>query len=145
MSKKIEPEIDQPGIDPKILKKQERQKLYQELNEQRLHQKQAKIAERKKVREEYIKQNLELNKLEKICKEDIKNKLQGFKQQLQNKTINKKDAKGQFKQYRKERINQFRADEQRVLNLSSEQLKQSGSYRMKRWFFGVGKEFSRVS
>ena len=32
--------------------------------------------------------------------------------------LNKKTAKMQFKDYRKERIKQFRQDEQRVLNLS---------------------------
>jgi preprotein translocase SecE subunit len=31
------------------------------------------------------------------------------------------------------------------LNLSSDQLRQSFSFRFKRWFFGVGKEFSRVT
>jgi preprotein translocase SecE subunit len=29
--------------------------------------------------------------------------------------------------------------------LSSEQLRQSFSFRLRRWFFGVGKEFSRVT
>jgi preprotein translocase SecE subunit len=29
--------------------------------------------------------------------------------------------------------------------LTSDELKSNSRYRMKRWFFGVGKEFSRVS
>jgi ribonuclease HII len=138
-------DINQPGIDPKQLKRQERQKMYENLQQQKKEKKQAKIAERKKIREEYIRQNTEINKYEQICKADIKKKLVDLKTQVQSGKLNKKEAKMQFKTYRKERISQFRQDEQRVLNLSSEQLRQSFSFRFRRWFFGVGKEFSRVT
>jgi ribonuclease HII len=125
-------EINQPGVDPKQLKKQERQKLYENLHKQKLANKQAKMAERKKIREEYVKQNQEINKYEKRCKEDIKNKLNDFKTQVASNKLSKKDAKLQFKAYRKERINQFRQDEQRILNLSSEELRKSFSFRFRR-------------
>jgi hypothetical protein len=125
-------QTNQPNIDPKQLKKQERQKLYADLAKEKLQRKQEKIAERKKIKEEYAKQNAEINKLEQLCKTDIKNKLNDFKTQLANGKLSKKEAKTQFKAYRKERIQQFRQAEQQVLNLSSDQLRQSFSFRFKR-------------
>jgi pyruvate/2-oxoglutarate dehydrogenase complex dihydrolipoamide acyltransferase (E2) component len=125
-------DIEHPATDPKALKRQERQKFYDDLNKQKQEKKRVKLAERKKIREEYLKQNAEINKYEKLCKDDIKNRLIDLRKQVTENKLNKKDAKIQFKTFRKERIKQFRQDEQRVLNLSSEELRQSFSFRFKR-------------
>jgi hypothetical protein len=138
-------DIDQPTTDPKTLKKQEQTKLWQELTKQKAINKQKKAEERKRVREEYIKQSAEIKKALNTCRDDIKNKLSFFKQQVKENKLERKEAKLQFNQYRKDRIQLFRLDEQKILNLTSDELKSNSRYRMKRWFFGVGKEFSRVS
>jgi hypothetical protein len=140
--KKNEPIVD---VDPKLLKKQERAKLWQELSNQKAINKQKKAEERKRVREEYIKQHIELKKALKTCQNDIKTKLNFFKQQVKEKKLQRKEAKEQFNRYRKERIQLYRLDEQKILSLTSDELKNNFGYKIKRWFFGVGKEFSRVS
>jgi hypothetical protein len=125
-------DINQPGIDPKELKKQERNKLYQQLAKERLEKKQAKQVGRQKVQEEYRKQKKEIDEIEKVCKTDIVNKLDSLKQEVFQKKIGKKEAKSLFKTYRNDRIKQFRLDEQKILNLTSDELKQRFSFRIKR-------------
>jgi hypothetical protein len=124
--------IDAPNIDPKKLAKQNRKKIYEQINKERLDKKKAKQEKRKKIHEEYLQQNSEIDKIENKCKQDIKDKLAFFKQQVVEKKMDKKTAKAEFKAYRKERINQFSVEEQNILNLSSDELKQSFSFRMKR-------------
>jgi hypothetical protein len=125
-------DINQPTTDPKTLKKQEQAKLWQELNKQKAINKQKKAEARKRVREEYIKQNAEIKKALKICQNDVKNKLSFFKQQVKENKLERKEAKLQFNQYRKERIQSFRLEEQKILNLSSDELKKNSKFRMKR-------------
>jgi hypothetical protein len=138
-------DINPPSTDPETLKKQERNKLWEELSKQKALSKQKKADDRKKIRDEYVAQSIERKRILKICQDDIKNKLTYFKQQVRDKKLEQKEGKLQFKKYRNERIQQFRGEEQKIFNLSSDELKKSSSYRFKRWFFGVGKEFSRVS
>jgi ribosomal protein S4 len=71
----IDNNTNQPSnIDPKILKKQERKKMFAQLAKQREEQRQFKIAERQKLREQFIKYKGEINKLETKCKNDIEAK-----------------------------------------------------------------------
>jgi hypothetical protein len=46
--------------------------------------------------------------------------------------LSQKDAKSQFKKYHKERINQFRTEEQEYRHLNTEILKQKFSFRFRR-------------
>jgi hypothetical protein len=124
--------INEPNIDPKILKKQEKRKLLEQLAQQRALKKQQKQETRKKMRADYLQQQADIKKIEQATKTDIKSKLVFYKQQVVDKQMLKKEAKASFKDYRTKRLEQFYDEQQQILHMSSHELKSSLRYRLKR-------------
>lgn len=125
--------------------KKEKQALYAEIAAKKIKLKEEKLARKKREKEEYANLMLKVAEIKKQHINKIKEKKMQIAKDVTSNKITKKQGREMFLEFQKASSIEFNVQQQKLLDTSSEELRSGARFRFRRWFFGLGKEFSRVT